>query len=208
MIELHTYDTGNGQRPRIMLEEVGLPYVLRFVDLRVGEQRSPEYLALNPTGRIPTLIDPDGPGGTRVIVTQSMGALYYLAEKTGKLLPADPAGKAAVRDAMFMAATDIQQSINAGAYLSMFGPVKMPEAGKALFDRAGESCRHLEDWMADGRPWLAGADYSIADIAAFTVVMTLKTMGGTMPDLPRVERWYGAMLERPAVQRGIAKMAP
>ncbi len=206
MIELHTYETGNGQRPRIMLEEVGLPYRLIRVDLPAGAQKSAEYLAINPTGRIPTLIDPDGPGGRRVVVRQSLGALVYLAEKTGRFLPADPVGRAAVMDAMLLAATDIQQSINCGVHLLMLAAVKMPDAGQALMERAAQSCRHLEDWLADG-PWLAGGDYTIADIAAFTVVHTLKTRSIALPDLPRVERWYHAVLERPAVRRGIAPMA-
>lgn len=206
MIELHTYETGNGQRPRIMLEEVGLPYRIHHVDLRAGGQKTPEYLALNPTGRIPTMVDPDGPDGRRVVIRQSLGMLLYLAEKTGRLIPADPVGRAAVMDALLLAATDIQQSVNCGVHLSLLAPVKMPEAGQALLERAGQSCRHLEDWL-DGGPWLAGADYSIADIAAFTVVHSLKGWKVALPDLPRMERWYAALLARPAVARALAPMA-
>jgi GSH-dependent disulfide-bond oxidoreductase len=207
MIDLYYYDTGNGQRPRLMLEEVGLPYRLHLVDLRGGAQRSPEFLAINPQGRIPALIDDDGPGGRRVIITQSLSMLVYLAEKTGQLLPADPVERAMVLDGMFIAATDIQPSLNAGGFLTIFGPVKHPEAGQVLLDRALASCQFIEDRLAT-MPFIGGDSYSIADIAAFTVVATVQRFGSRIDSFPRLQAWYSRLEARPAVQRALAPVAP
>src|SRR5258706_8478659 len=96
MIELYTFATPNGQRAAIMLEELGLPYQARKVDLAKGEHKVADYLALNPLGVIPTLVDPAGPGGRRLVLTQSLAILIYLAEKTGRLLPRDAPARAGV----------------------------------------------------------------------------------------------------------------
>ena len=203
MIEVYSYDTGNGQRPRILLEELGIPYRLHWVDLAKGAQRDPAYLALNPTGRIPTLVDPDGPGGERVVLTQSLAMLTYLADKAGRLIPSDPAGRTRTLEAMYVAATDVQPGIGAAFYLSYMADEKMPDAGAAMLARSAANARFLEDMLAE-RTYLAGEAYGIADIAAFTVVATLKRMGADLSGLPRLERWYGEVAARPAVQRGCA----
>lgn len=200
MIDLYFYDTGNGLRPRIMLEEVGLPYRLHHVDLKAGAQRTPEFLAINPTGRIPALIDDDGPHGRTVTITQSLSMLVYLAEKTGKLLPEDAAERAMALDGMFLAATDVQPSLNAGGYLTMFGPVKHPEAGQALFERAVASCQFIEDRLSS-RPWLGGDHYTIADIAAYTVVATVQRFGYRLDGFPTLIAWRDRVAARPAVKR-------
>jgi GST-like protein len=207
-LQLYSLPTPNGVKVSIMLEETGLPYEPHMIDIGANETWTPEYLSLNPNGKIPAIIDPDGPGGRPLGLFESGAILIYLAEKTGMLLPADPAARyQAIQWVMFQI----------GAIGPMFGQLGFFHkfAGKAWEDKrprdryAAESRRLLGvlESRLEGREWLID-DYSIADIATLGWVRNLITFyeARELVDydaLTNVPAWLDRGLARPAVQRGL-----
>ena len=207
-IQLYSLPTPNGVKVSIMLEEIGLPYEPHLVDIMANETWGPEFLSLNPNGKIPAIIDPNGPGGRPLGLFESGAILIYLAEKTGQLLSADPATRyETIQWIMFQM----------GAIGPMFGQLGFFHrfAGKDYEDKrprdryVAESRRLLgvlETRLKD-RDWIVG-DYSIADVAALGWVRNLigfyeagEIVG--FSDFPRVAAWLERGLARPAVQRGL-----
>ena len=136
MIDLYTAATSNGMRARIALEECGLPYKLNFIDLSKGENKTPQFLAMNPNGQIPVIVDHEGPGGKPLTLSQSTAILLYCAEKSGKFLPKDPAARAAMLQALMSASTDITPVF--GAY---FGAKNKDAASPVTPDVQGPRAR-------------------------------------------------------------------
>lgn len=208
-IQLYSLPTPNGVKVSIALEELGLPYEAHRVAFDTNDQLSPEFLSLNPNNKIPAIIDPDGPGGQPLPLFESGAILIYLADKTGRLLPADPAARyQALQWLMFQM----------GGIGPMFGQLGFFHkfAGKDIEDKrplgryATESRRLLGvlNQHLQGKAWLVGDDYSIADIAVFPWVRNLVGFYGAgdlvgFQDFPEVERVLQAFLARPAVQRGL-----
>ena len=208
-LQLYSLPTPNGVKVSIMLEEIGLPYEAHLVDFNKDDQKTPEFLSLNPNGKIPAIIDPNGPGGQPLGLFESGAILQYLAEKTGKLIPADPARRWQV----------IQWVHFQMAFVGpMFGQVGFFHkfAGKDYEDKrprdryVGESKRLLGvmDQHLDGRQWFLDDDYTIADISMLGWVRNLIGFYGAR-ELVAFDtfRNVGAGLERglarPAVQRGL-----
>lgn len=208
-IQLYSLPTPNGVKVSIMLEETGLAYEPHTIDIGKNETWGPEFLSLNPNGKIPAIIDPNGPGGKPLGLFESGAILVYLAEKTGKFLPADPAGRyETLQWVMFQMA----------AIGPMFGQVGFFHkfAGREYEDKrprdryVAEAKRLLgvlEDRLAT-RAWIMGDDYTIADIATLGWVRNLNGFyeAGELVDwasLKHVPRWLEAGLARPAVQRGL-----
>lgn len=201
MLEIYTAGTGNGQRAAIIAEESGLPYQHHKIDLSKGEQKTPEFLALNPAGQIPVLVDTDGPDGKRIVLPQSGAIMLYLAEKSGKLLPKDPVRKAAALQWFMQAASDVSACGGAIFFLSNGGPEKQTVAVEMYENRLIGLLRTVNARLA-GRDYLAD-ELSIADLALFPVVrsrMALIDKAGGLDDL---KRWVARIGERPGVQRGI-----
>lgn len=202
MIDLHTAATPNGQKVGIMLEEVGLPYEKHLINLSAGAQKEPGYLAINPNGKIPAIVDRDAQGGTPLPVFESGAILIYLAEKTGKLLPADPIGRFAALQWLM---------IEMGGVGPMFGQAWFWSRNKesvppALARYKGEAERLLgvlELRLGDS-PYLAGPDYTIADVATWPWIAAAGFIGLDLARYPALRRWHSAIGERPAVQRGMA----
>jgi GST-like protein len=208
-LQLYSLNTPNGVKVSIMLEEIGLPYEPHFIDIGKNETWGPEYLSLNPNGKIPAIIDPDGPGGKPLALFESGAILVYLAEKTGQFIPADAAGRyETLQWVMFQMA----------AIGPMFGQVGFFHrfAGKAIEDKrpleryVGEATRLLKvlDDRLEGRDWIMGADYTIADIATLGWVRNLIGFyeAGELvkyDELKNVPGWLERGLARPAVQRGL-----
>ncbi|NCT97655.1 MAG: glutathione S-transferase [Comamonadaceae bacterium] len=198
MIDLYTAATPNGHKASIALEELGLPYTLKVLDLTAGEQKRPDFLAINPNGRIPAIVD-HGAGGFAVF--ESGAVLIYLAEKTGQLMPADPQGRSRVLQWLMFQMGGVGPMMGQANVFFRYFPEKIP----AVIDRyQGETKRlfrvldgHLKD-----HEYLAG-DYSIADIANWAWVRTHRWSGVDIDDLPHLKRWRDAIRARPAVQRGI-----
>jgi GST-like protein len=214
IIQLYGLPTPNGVKLSIALEEMGLPYEPHLVDIMKNESWTEEFLALNPNGKIPVIIDPDGPDGEPLGLFESNAILLYLAEKTGKLIPADRRGQLAVRQWLFLQAAHIGPMFGQVGFFHKF-------AGKEIEDKrprdrfVGESKRMLkllEDALADGRPWLMGEDFTIAECACLGWVRNLIGFyeAGELVDfaaLTHVPRWLEAGLARPAVQKGLATPA-
>ncbi len=200
MIELYTAPTPNGYKVSVTLEELELPYTVHAINLRAQEQKTPEFLAMNPNGRIPVIIDRDADNLT---IFETGAIMVYLAEKTGRLMPSDPAGRAKMMQWLMFQMSGIGPMMgNANVFYRYF-PEKIPAAidrfqneSRRLFEvldtRLGES-----EWLAD--------DYSIADIANWCWVRTYKWSGVSADGLPHLKRWRDAIRTRPAAQRGIAQ---
>ena len=167
-LQLYSLPTPNGVKVSIMLEEIGLPYEVHLVDFNKDDQKTPEFLSLNPNGKIPAILDPDGPGGKPLPLFESGAILQYLADKTGKLLPADPARR-------YQAIQWLHFQM--GGIGPMFGQIGFFNkfAGRDFEDKrprdryVGETRRLLAvlEGVLAGQAWIAGEDYTIADIATF-----------------------------------------
>ncbi len=201
MITLHTAATPNGHKISIALEELGLPYTVKVIDLAAGEQKQPAFLALNPNGRIPVIVDHDGPGGSDFTVFESGAILIYLAEKTGRLMPTDAQGRSQVLQWLMFQMGGIGPMMGQANVFFRYFPEKIP----AAIDRYQGETRRLFgvlDAHLAKHEWLAG-DYSIADIANWAWVRTHRWSGVEIDDLPHLKRWRDAIRARPAAQRGI-----
>ncbi len=198
MITLYTAATPNGHKISIALEELGLPYTLRVLDLGAQEQKQPWFLAINPNGRIPAIVDH---GAQDLAVFESGAILIYLAEKTGQLLPTDLVGRTRVLQWLMFQMGGIGPMMGQANVFYRYFPEKIP----AAIDRyQGESKRlfRVLDTHLGQHEYLAG-DYSIADIANWAWVRTHRWSGVEVDDLPHLQRWLAVIRARPAVQRGL-----
>jgi GST-like protein len=205
MIDFYTANSSNGQRAAIMLEECGLAYTLHKLDLFAGEQRKPEYLAINAAGAIPAIVDSDGPGGAPFTVTQSGAILVYLGEKTGRYIPRDARRRAEALQWVFQATTDTAASSMMVFVLSRLAPEKS-DANLAFCEE--RTLRHLR--VADAR--LADREYladevSIADFALYPLTVVRRPLIDRSGDLPNLVRWSDAMAARAGVVRGMGAAA-
>lgn len=198
MIDLYTAATPNGHKVSIALEELGLPYTLKVIDLTAGEQRTPAFLALNPNGRIPAIVDREADD---FAVFESGACLIYLAEKTGRLMPIDVKGRSRVLQWLMFQMGGIGPMMGQANVFFRYFPEKIP----AAIDRYQGECKRLFrvlDGHLQQHEYLAG-DYSIADIANWAWVRTHRWSGVEIDDQPHLKRWRDAIRQRAAVQRGI-----
>jgi len=202
MIDLYAAGTSNGMRARIALEECGLPYTLHPIDLAKGENKTPQFLAMNPNGQIPVIVDRDGPGGKPLTLSQSTAILLYAAEKSGKFLPKDPAARAAMLQATMSASTDVTPMFGA---LTAAVRAKEPHAPSVqMFKDRLRALFQVWDGLLAKTKYAAGAEISVADLSLFAGYARTK---GTSPDLlegmPNLARWGTEMAARPAIQRAL-----
>ena len=208
-LQLYSLPTPNGVKVSIMLEEIGLAYEPHLVDIGKNESWTPEFLSLNPNGKIPAILDPDGPGGKPIALFESGAILLYLADKTGKLLPTDPARRYAAIQWVFFQMAFIGPMFGQVGYFHKF-------AGREIEDK-----RPLERYVAEskrllgvletrlaGRQWLMDDDFTIADVAMLGWVRNLIGFYGAgelvaFDALKQVPAWLERGLARPAVQRGL-----
>lgn len=204
MIDLHYWPTPNGWKITIMLEECALPYDVVPVAIGRGEQFTPQFLALSPNGRMPALVDHDPPSGDGpVSVFESGAILIYLAEKTGRFMPADLKGRMAVTQWLMWQMAGLGPMLGQHGHFLLYADDKIPYA----IDRYGRETRRLygvlDAQLAKTGDCIAGA-YSIADMACFPWIMTHKAQGLSLEDYPNIKRWYAALRGREALQRGLA----
>ena len=208
-LQLYSLPTPNGVKVSIMLEEIGLPYEVHLVDFNKDDQKTPEFLSLNPNGKIPAIIDPDGPGGKPLGLFESGAILQYLAEKTGKLLPADAARRYQTIQWLHFQMGGIGPMFGQLGFFHKF-------AGKEIADKrplqryVAESKRLLGviETRLDGRRWIMDDDYTIADISMIGWVRNLIGFYEArelvdFDSLKHVPAWLDRALARPAVQRGL-----
>jgi GST-like protein len=204
MIELYFWTTPNGYKPLIFLEETGLDYVLKPVDIGAGAQFEPGFLRIAPNNRIPAIVDtaPKGGGGP-VSVFESGAILTYLAEKTGRFLPTEPAARADVQQWLFWQMGGLGPMAGQNHHFSNYAPEKIPYAIDRYVKETARLYRVLDTRLAD-RDFIAG-DYSIADMASYPWIVPYKNQGQDLADFPNLARWFAVMGARDAVKRAYAK---
>lgn len=198
-IQLYTYQTPNGHKAAIMLEETGLPYEVHIVDIEHGDQRQPAFLALNPNNKIPVITDPD----RSRTVFESGAILTYLAERSGRLLPASADERLTTLQWTLFQAAHLGPTLGQLWNYRIFAAEKIP-AVIARFEREAARVYGVLDGVLAGRSHLAGEAYGIADIMTWPWIHAgLVHIGVDLDASPNIRRWYDAIAARPAVQRGL-----
>jgi len=203
MIDLYYWTTPNGHKITIFLEETGIPYSIKPVNIGVGDQFKPEFLAISPNNRIPAIVD-QGPadGGKPLSVFESGAILQYLAEKTGKFLPADVRGRTEVMQWLFWQMGGLGPMLGQNHHFRNYVTEKIPYAIDRYVKETERLYGGLDDRLAD-REFAAG-DYSIADMACYPWIALYERQGQNLDDYPNVKRWFLTIQQRPAVQRAYA----
>lgn len=199
MIKLYTWTTGNGLRAAVALAESGLEYEVHKVDLSKGEQKSPEFAKINPTGAIPAIVDTDGPEGKPVALAQSGAILLYVAEKSGKFIPKDPVRRAQAYQWFMQACSDVAGGSGTLFQAENNAPDKSIANLEFFRKRLLGSFKHVDQQLA-GREFIAG-ELSIADLALYPPYAQRKAL---LPELKNLARWADKMAARPGVQKGMA----
>ena len=200
MIQLYTWGTPNGKKVSIMLEEIAMPYEMHPINLGQGDQFKPEYLAINPNNKIPSIVDTDGPGGKPLTLFESGAILMYLAEKSGKLWPADMRQRYLVMQWLMFQMGGVGPMFGQANYFFRLEE-KVPYAIERYHKEALRLYGVLEKALGQNE-YLAG-EYSIADIATYPWVWRHDIHQVKLEDFPNVKRWYDKISERPAVKRGM-----
>lgn len=205
MIEVFAFSTPNSVRVPIALEELGLPYDIKPINVRKGEQKQPDYLAINPNGKVPVLVDPDGPGGEPLTLSESGAILVYLAEKTGKLLPKHGAARARVFEQMFFHLTGIGPALGQLGFFRRQASEQIPLA-IARFQAESERVMAVLDGVLARRKYVAGNAFSIADIVHFGWLWRREFARIDFEKTPNIARWYEEIEARPAVKRAVERV--
>jgi GST-like protein len=199
MIDLHTAPTPNGFKVSIALEELGLPYTVHLVDLRTGAQFAPEFLRISPNNKIPAIVDKS----TGITVFESGAILVYLAEKAGRLMPSEPKARYAAFSWLFFQVGGTGPMLGQAHHFRMYAPEKIPYAIDRYTNEGKRLYGVLDRRLAEAR-YLAGDEYTIADIANLPWLLSHERQGIDIGEFPHVRRWMAELRERPAVQRGLA----
>lgn len=201
-IELYTWPTPNGHKIHIALEELGLPYNVHGVDIGAGDQFKPAFLKISPNNKIPAMVDPDGPDGQPIALMESGAMLIYLAEKTGQLMAADMRGRALTMQWLMFQMAGVGPMLGQTHHFRSYAPHPYPYAIDRYTNETTRLYKVLDARLAEA-PYLAGDAYSIADIATWPWLRHWDKQGQDMNAHPNLKRWFEAIGERPAVQRGI-----
>lgn len=201
-IELYFWPTPNGFKITIMLEECGLPYVIRPVNIGRGDQFKPEFLAISPNNRMPAMVDPNGPGGKPISVFESGAILQYLGRKTGKFYPKDERKRTAVEEWLFWQVGGVGPMAGQAHHFRQYAPEQISYAVDRYTKEVGRLYGIIDKRVAK-RDFLAG-EYSIADMATYPWAKLWKRQGQDFDRLPNFARWLERMKTRPAVERGMA----
>lgn len=208
MIDLYYWPTPNGHKITMFLEEAGLAYRIVPVNIGKGDQFKPEFLRISPNNKMPAIVDhAPADGGEPVSVFESGAILLYLGEKTAKLLPTDLRGRKAALEWLFWQVGGLGPMAGQNHHFSVYAPEKVPYA----IDRYVKETNRLYgvlDRRLEGRPFILGERYSIADVAAYPWVVPWKTQQQNLEDFPNVQRWLAAIAARPSTVRAYAKGEP
>ncbi|SAL37892.1 glutathione S-transferase domain-containing protein [Caballeronia terrestris] len=206
MIDVYSWATPNGHKIHIMLEETGLEYSVHAVDIGAGDQFTPDFLAISPNNKIPAIIDNAGPEGRPLALFESGAILIYLAEKTGKFLPSDPVGRYETIQWLMFQMGGIGPMLGQTHHFRNYAPEKIEYA----INRYSNEARRLYgvmDKQLGVTKYLAGDEYTIADIATFPWTRSWENQGIVLDEFPNVKRWFDAIAARPAVKRGVEVLA-
>lgn len=201
-LRLHYWNTPNGHKPVILLEELGLSYEIVPVDIGRGEQFAPAFLEINPNHKIPALVDDRAPGPAAT-VAESGAILVYLAEREGRLLPASGPARARVMQWLFWQVSGLGPMAGQTHHFVRYAPRPIPYAIERYVGETARLYRVLDGALARSE-WVAGEDYSIADIAIYPWIVEHALQRQSLDDFPHVKRWFHAMAARPAVRAAYA----
>jgi GSH-dependent disulfide-bond oxidoreductase len=207
MIDFYALTSPNVQKIYIMLEETKLPYKEHFVDVWKGEQYNPDFITINPNSKIPAIVDSDGPSGKPITIFESGAILIYLADKSGRFMPKDPAKKYDVLQWLFFQTSSVGPMFGQFTHFKMFAP-KDKDNSYSMSRYQTEVKRLyqvLEKRLAKSA-YIAGDEYSLADIAAFPWTRNHDVQGVKWEDNPHLARWFKSIDERPAVKAALAKV--
>lgn len=203
MIDAYLWVTGNPRKILVMFEETGLDYQVHVVNIYAGEQFAPDFLKLSPNNKVPVIIDQDGPGGAPLSVFESGAILEYLADKSGRLLPTEGAGRYKVLEWLHLVAANLSPALGQAHYFVTEFPDASQHAADRFRNETARVFRVLDECLAD-KDWIATAEYSIADISAYGRVRGWKNAGIQIDDTKRLKDWLARMEARPAVGRADA----
>jgi len=206
MIEVYSWATPNGHKVHIMLEECGLPWRAVPVDIGSGEQFRPEFLKISPNNKIPALVDPDGPDGRPISLFESGAILLYLAGKTGRFLPASTRGRYEVLQWLMFQMGGVGPMLGQAHHFRIYAPEKIPYAIERYSNEARRLYGVMNRQLAKST-YIAGPEYSIADIAIFPWLRSWKNQGIDWNDFPHLKGWFDEIAARPAVVRGVQVLA-
>lgn len=206
MIDLYTWTTPNGHKVHIMLEEIGAEYTAHPINIGKGDQFTPEFLEISPNNKIPAIVDSDGPNGKPYALFESGAILMYLADKTGRLLPKDPVKRYdAVQWLMFQMGS-IGPMLGQAHHFNKYAPEKIEYAVKRYENEANRLYGVMDKRLARAE-FLAGNDYSIADIATWPWLRSAETQGVNIDAYPNVRRWFDTIGDRENVKKGLEVLA-
>ena len=206
MIELYSWPTPNGHKVHIMLEETGLSYEVHPVDIGAGDQFNEEFLKFSPNNRIPAIVDRQGPDHTPMPLFESGAILVYLAEKMGYFLPKDGHGRYRVMEWLMWQMGGLGPMLGQAHHFRQYAPERVDYAYRRYTNEAARLYGVMDRRLAE-TPYLAGAHYSIADIASYPWTRSYENQGIDIEAFPNVARWQAVIAERPAVQRGLKVLA-
>ena len=206
MIEVYSWATPNGHKVHIMLEECGLPYRVHAVDIGAGDQFKREFLAISPNNKIPAIVDPEGPDGQPISLFESGAILLYLAAKTDRFLPKDVRAKYEVLQWLMFQMGGVGPMLGQAHHFRIYAPEKIPYAIDRYTNEAHRLYGVLNRQLANHK-YIAGAEYSIADIATFPWLRSWKNQGINWDDFPHLRGWFDEVSARPAVMRGVEVLA-
>lgn len=201
MIDLYYWTTPNGHKVSLFLEEAGLPYKVHPINIGQGDQFKPDFLKIAPNNRIPAIVDQNpSDGGAPISLFESGAILLYLAEKTGQFIPKDLRGRQEALQWLFWQMGGLGPMAGQNHHFSQFAPEKIPYAIKRYVDETARLYSVLDRRLAD-RAFVAGEDYSIADMAIYPWIVSHKWQSQRLEDFPHVHHWFNSIKERPATVR-------
>ena len=202
MIDLYTWPTPNGHKIHIMLEETGLAYKVHAIDIGKGDQFDPDFLKISPNNKMPAIVDRDGPGGEPLSLFESGAILIYLANKTGRFFPEEPGARYTTLQWLMWQMGSIGPMLGQAHHFLQYAPEDIAYAKARYANEAKRLYGVADKRLADSR-YLAGDDYTIADMAAWPWMRRPERQGVDRDDFPNFKRWFDEIAERPAVQRGV-----
>lgn len=202
MIDVYSWATPNGHKVHIMLEEAGLKYRVHGINIRQGDQFKPEFLKISPNNRIPAIVDHDGPDGRRISLFESGAILIYLAAKSGRLLPQDLHARYTALQWLMWQMGGVGPMFGQANHFRRYAKEKLQYAIERYTSEANRLTNVLDTRLAEAR-YVAGDEYSIADIAIFPWMRGSENRGINLAEYPNVLRWFNEINARPAVQRGL-----
>ncbi|MEO6747380.1 MAG: glutathione binding-like protein [Caldimonas sp.] len=206
MIEVYSWATPNGHKVHIMLEECGLPYRVHAIDIGAGDQFSAEFLAISPNNKIPAIVDPNGPDGAPISLFESGAILMYLAAKTGRFMPASTRGRYEMLEWLMFQMGGVGPMLGQAHHFRIYAPEKIEYAVNRYTNEAKRLYGVMNKRLAKTR-YMAGNEYTIADIAIFPWLRSWKNQGIDWVDYPHLKGWFDEIAARPAVQRGVEVLA-